>query len=174
MPAAEGEIHVYTFKEGVLSHIAHDLRLTLERFRVRFEQETLSATFETDSLRVDGVMRTGELDPQGLDAGQRREIEHTLRTVILKTRRYPSARLEARADPGTRVNDAVFSVSGELELAGERRSLSFDVRREGAGFQTEIELVPSQWGIRPYRALLGAIRLQDRVRVVARLTPSND
>jgi polyisoprenoid-binding protein YceI len=127
MPTATGEIHVFTFKEGVLSRVAHDLRLSLERFRVTIDADALSATFETASLRVDGIIRKGELDRDELDAAQRQEIEHTIRTRILDTRTYPLARLEART---ARVGP-VLEVRGELELLGQRRGVTFSARAEG-------------------------------------------
>jgi hypothetical protein len=191
MPSAEGELQVFSFKEGILSRVAHDLRLSFTRFQVRFDDETLSATFETESLRVDGAMDGERFDPSKLDAGKRREIEQTLRTVILRTRDYPTAQLEARAASSLNAlasgRVASVTLSGELELVGQRRPLSFEARRHDHGLPpggpalsaglppgapelvAEIELAPSRWGIRPYTALLGAIRLADRVRVVARL-----
>jgi polyisoprenoid-binding protein YceI len=165
MPTATGEIHVFTFTEGVLSRVAHDLRLSLERFRVTIDADALSATFETASLRVDGIIRKGELDRHELDAAQRQEIEHTVQTRILDTRTYPLARFEART---ARVGP-VLELRGELELLGQRRGVTFSARAEGGDFVADVELVPSRWGIRPYAAMLGTIRLADRVRIVARL-----
>src|SRR5699024_3376872 len=59
MSTAHGTLQVFTFKEGILARAAHDLRLSLERFQVSLDQDTLSAAFETASLRVDGTMRGG-------------------------------------------------------------------------------------------------------------------
>ena len=163
-----GSLHVFTFKEGILARKAHDLRLTLERFQLSLEGETLLAVFETGSLRVDGAMHDGKLDRNEIGAADRLEIEGVIRSRILEVDRYPQARLEARA----RALGTTYSIEGELELVGQRRRIAFEARPvEGleGEWQAEVELVPSRWGIRPYSALLGAIRLADRLRVVARL-----
>jgi hypothetical protein len=161
-------VHVFTFKEGVLARAAHDLRLTLERCQITSRDDTIVAIFEMASLRVDGAMRDGELDPGQLDPDARREIERTMRNRILSSERYPEARLEARA----RVSGATCAIEGELELVGRRRHVAFEARASGDAWIAEVELIPSRWGIRPYSAMLGAIRLADRVRVVARMTDS--
>jgi len=41
----------------------------------------------------------------------------------------------------------------------------------GDALRCEIELKPSDFGIAPYRALGGALKVQDRVRVVLTLDP---
>jgi hypothetical protein len=63
-------------------------------------------------------------------------------------------------------------VAGELQLAGRGQPLAFDVRNDGGTYRAEFELKPSHWGIAQYRALLGAIKLKDAVRVELALTES--
>jgi polyisoprenoid-binding protein YceI len=168
MSTAHGTLHVFTFKEGILARAAHDLRLTLERFQVSLEQDMLTAVFETASLRVDGTMRDGRLDRSELAERDRLEIEGVIRSRILAVDTYPRARLEAQV----RREGAVCSIDGELELLGQRRKIAFEARPTGTSadeWEAEVALAPSRWGVRPYSAMLGAIRLADRIRVVARL-----
>ena len=58
-------VHVFTFKAGLLSRVAHDLRLRVERFGITREGDSIRARFEANSLRVDGVMEGGRLDASG-------------------------------------------------------------------------------------------------------------
>jgi hypothetical protein len=39
------------------------------------------------------------------------------------------------------------------------------VKGEGDAYTATFELTPSQWGVAQYKALLGAIRLKDVVRI---------
>lgn len=165
MHGIEGEIHVYTFKAGVLSRVAHDLKLNLERFQVGFEGEELSAWFDTNSLQVDGAVQRGALAPDLLSPAQRDEIERTIRAEVLKSDAYPQARFDGRVTESA----GRYQVSGELELVGRRRPLQFEAARQERQVRAELELVPSQWGIRPYTALFSTLRVADRVRVVLRL-----
>lgn len=50
-------------------------------------------------------------------------------------------------------------------MAGQRRPLALLLGLSRDRLHGEVELTPSRWGIKPFKALMGAIKLQDRVRV---------
>jgi polyisoprenoid-binding protein YceI len=158
---ASGTIHVFTFKEGVLSRGAHDLALRLERCVVTLDGDVLVAEVELASLFVEGPVESGVVRSERFDAASRSEIERAMHEHIIDTRRHPTARFTGTAMP----TDSGFDVSGKLDLVGRSEPLSFAVRHEGTVFRADFDLVPSRWGIEPYRALFGAIRLRDRLRV---------
>ena len=56
---------VFTFKEGLLSPVAHDLRISVTRFSVLLDgaRSTVTATFDTGSLLVDTAMKDGGEQP---------------------------------------------------------------------------------------------------------------
>lgn len=153
-------IHVYTYKEGLLSKLAHDLRFTLARFNVSARGAEISARFETGSLRVDGVMRAGRLERAELSPGDREKIQETLKDV-LGTRDYGEARLTARL----LTVQPPFLLDGQLTLKSETRPVSIRLARDEERLFGELTIVPSQWGVKPYRALGGTLKLQDRVRI---------
>jgi hypothetical protein len=49
-----GTLYVFTFKEGLLSKVAHDLRLSVQRFSVQVDGENVVAAIATSALTVDG------------------------------------------------------------------------------------------------------------------------
>lgn len=153
-------IHVYTFKEGLLSKLAHDLRLTLTRFSISARGTEITARFELPSLRVDGVMKAGKLERNELSQSDREKIHETMKDV-LHVREYPEARLHARL-----INvEPPFMLDGQLTFRGETRPIQLRLERESDRLIGSMTIVPSQWGIRPYRALGGTLKLQDRVRI---------
>jgi hypothetical protein len=156
-----GRIEVFTYKEGVLSPIAHDLRLRLERFEISHDEAAVEGRFWPDSLVVEGAIEHGRLNENVLSPAQRDEILDNVRRKILTTSVHPLARLNAQTTTGVET----YELSGELELVGSTRPITFTVHARDRRLQGELELRPSDWGIKPYRALLGAIRLADRVRV---------
>jgi YceI-like domain len=167
MRRGKGTIHVFTFKEGLLAAAAHDLRLRLETFDVGLEGQEVRATFDLASLHVDGPVQGGVVDLERYDGARRAEIERNMHADVLHTARHPTARFAGQASPG---GDGGYRVSGQLDLAGRSAPLSFEVRAEGGWFRASFELPPTRWGIAPYKALMGAIRLQDRIRIEAKLT----
>ena len=153
-------IHVYTFKEGLLSKLAHDLRFTLQRFNISARGAEVFARFELSSLRVDGVIKGGKLERGELDQGDRDKITETMKDVVC-AREHGEVRLVARV-----INrEPPFLIEGQLALHGETRPVQLRLEREDDRLLGSVTIVPSQWGIRPYRALGGTLKLQDRVRI---------
>ncbi len=157
----DGRVQVFTFKTGVISRNAHYLRFTLGRFDIHVEGHEVRGRFWPDSLQVDGVMQGDTLDPSGLGDSDKAEITQTMRSKVLRTLSYPEVQLEARATPDAHG----YELAGTLELVGRRKPIRFLVRASSNRFTGEVELQPLRWGIEPYKALLGAIKLQDRVLV---------
>jgi hypothetical protein len=156
----DATICVYTFKEGLLSKLAHDLRFTLTRFSISARGTEVSARFELGSLRVDGVMRNGKLERGELSQADREKIQETLRDVV-SSREYAEARLSAKL----LTKEPPFMLEGQLALRAETKPISLRLERAEDRLLAELTIVPSQWGIRPYRALGGTLKLQDRVRI---------
>lgn len=160
MTATTGTIHVFTYKDGLLARLAHDLRLTLQRFEIQRDGAGVQARFWPGSLHVDGAIdRHGALDVNTLSDSDRRKIGENLAQDVLHLDRFPEASFRGQIVGGS-------AVEGELTLAGRSASVRVPVQAAGGRLRGEVTLVPSRWGIAPYKALAGAIKLQDRVRVV--------
>lgn len=161
-----GTVHVFTFKEGIFSPIAHDLRLSSTELRVELDDERVLAELRLDSLAVDGVVGASGVDDSALTREQKQEIRTIMLDRILRSGRHPVTRFSGSAH----ARDGGFSVEGALDLRGVTRPLTLEVIRGDPAYRLGFELRPTEFGIRPYRALLGAIRLQDRLRVEAFIT----
>ncbi|MCC6625368.1 MAG: YceI family protein [Deltaproteobacteria bacterium] len=159
----QGECVVFTFKEGLLSPVAHDLRLKVERWTVMWDATTraLEGRFTAGSVVVDAVMRDGRPAPGVLDAKDKAKIEKNMREDVLATARHPEVRFRASVPAGA----APSLVQGELELAGRTRPLSVQVRQDGASWVAEATIHQPDWGIKPYTAMLGTLKVKPDVRV---------
>lgn len=153
-------IHVYTYKEGLLSKLAHDLRFTLSRFNISARGSEIIARFEVGSLRVDGVIRDGKLERNELSPTDREKILATLKDV-LSAREYGEVKLSARL----LTKEPPFVMDGQLTLRAETKPIMLRLERQEDRLVGDFTIVPSQWGVRPYRALGGALKVQDRVRI---------
>jgi polyisoprenoid-binding protein YceI len=165
--AAEGAtVRVLTFKQGLLSGVAHDLELAVDRFRIDWSTERVSATFDTSSLRVLHAVVSGQPAPAALSARDRHKIERTIVDEVLLTSRHPEASFES-ASVVAEGDD--FIVSGTLALAGGRKDLSVRVHREPSAYTAELVLDQRSFGIVPYTAMLGALALKPEVKVRVRV-----
>jgi polyisoprenoid-binding protein YceI len=162
---ASGTIQIFTFKEGLMSAVAHDLRVSLRTFEVTLDGTDVKAEFDLESLVVDGPMRNGVLQADQYEASKKADVEKAMHGEVLHTGRHPKASYSGAAVP----MGEGYRVDGQLQLAGSTQPLAFDVRNDGGAYIATFELQPSRWGISPYRAMLGAIKLKDLFKVVLSL-----
>ncbi|MGD8859875.1 MAG: YceI family protein [Myxococcales bacterium] len=164
---APATIRVFTFKEGLLSRLAHDLQLTLRRFELSLQGGKVHGRFELGSLHVDGAVEGGHVVASTLGDSDRRKIERSMADDVLHFERHPVATLEGELQPR---GDGRFGLTGTLELAGMRAPVAGELRA-GDRITGAFELRPTEWGIKPFKALGGALKIQDRVRVEVDLPP---
>jgi hypothetical protein len=153
-------IHVFTYKAGLLARLAHDLRLTVEQHQLTLQGRQLRGHCTADSLRIDGVPGSKGLDTQTLSTSDKQQISETIRNEILQADRHPRIEFE-----GEITGSGKLQVRGTLRLRGQSRSIAVDVTRSADRLHCSFELTPTQFGIAPYKALAGAIKLQDRVGI---------
>lgn len=154
-----GKIEIYTFKEGLLSAVAHDLLIELGKFEIKMTDQTIHGKFWLESLKVKGAVVQGQLNPSLLKAKDHLDIQNNIFQKILETKKYPIAYLSF---------DQAQNTSTFLELKGQKHPLSLQIQLDHSDqrcFKGEVEIKPTIWGIQPYQALFGAIKLQDRIRV---------
>lgn len=148
----------------MLSRLAHDLRLRVQRFDIQLREGQVTATLNAASLKVDGAMRKGVLAPDVLSESDRATIERTLSEEILRAHTHPDVVFRGTLS----MERGGLTARGSLTLNGHDQPLELPVVLRGSA-SLDLEITPSRWGIAPYRAMAGALKVQDRVRVVIEL-----
>ena len=65
------------------------------------------------------------------------------------------------------VSDGRMVVHGELTMAGTTKPANFELRLDERGrVNGTLPVTQSEWGIKPYRAFMGALKVRDTVDVV--------
>jgi polyisoprenoid-binding protein YceI len=161
----DAEALVFTFKDGLLSKIAHDLKLRITRFSVELDPAASSVSAELDagSLVVVNAMHDGEEAPKALSDADKQKIETQIRKEVLETDRHEIVRF--RGSPLERRADGGYSVSGELTLHGTTRPLRIETRLEGGRHVAEVELHQPDYGIVPFKAMMGTLKVKADVRL---------
>lgn len=155
-------LRVFVFKDGLLSRLGHDLRLSVHEFELHVRNKAVTGSFNSGSLRVDGVMKRGKLVADGLSAKDKRKVEASVREQVLQSERFPRIELEARAETS---GDSA-RVCGSLTLLGRRCALDpVHVIPAGTNILARTALTPSRWGVAPYKALAGALKVRDHLEV---------
>lgn len=168
-----GTCNVFTYKEGMLSAVAHDLKLVVGRWSLEINAGDtdagkhgagpgrIEATFDPGSVKVVCAMKDARPSEGTIGPRDAAKIEANVRDKVLEVSRHREIRFSGEIVPdGDR-----WSVRGELALHGARRSVEARVDRRGDELVTEVSLNQPDFGITPYSAMFGALKVQPRVMV---------
>ncbi|HEY0513398.1 MAG TPA: YceI family protein [Thermoanaerobaculia bacterium] len=159
----QGDGFVYVYREGALSAVGHDLKLRIADFKLEIGGEPLiQAELRADSLRVAGVLKGGTVDEREPSARDRREIEGNIAREVLEAGRYP---LISFRSSSVETTGEEARVTGRLELHGVVREIAFPVRLYAGRAVARVTIDQPAFGIKPYRAFLGALRVKPEVVV---------
>lgn len=167
---ADGTVRIHTGREGMASRIGHDLVLEVTRWTATVavdgedvSRSTVTATFDARSIEV----REGTGGATPLSDKDRGDIGKSMAEKVLKSSSYPEITLRSTSVTGG--DGGALEVVADLTLVGLTRSVRFQLASEAADGTTRltgrIPLVQSTWGIKPYSAMLGALKVPDRIEV---------
>jgi hypothetical protein len=160
--ASGGECLVFVFREGLLSAVGHDLKILVTHWQmtVDWEKRSLNAEFDPNSLRVISAMENGAEKP-GLSSTDIQQIEASIRKDVLEVTKYPTIKLVATLVTA----DDSFRVDGSLKLHGREKPVQATVLKQGVRLGAEIRLNQRDFGIRPYSAFFGALRVKPEIAI---------
>jgi YceI-like domain len=153
-------LSVETKRKGAAAKAGHDLVIEVTSWEAELDvakEPAITLTADGGSLRVregsGGVTTLGDEEKEG--------IEQTIDDEVLNgaTIEFRSSAIEL--GPG----GAHATVRGELELAGTRRPISFELRSEDGRLTGRATVRQSDWGIKPYTALFGTLKVADEVEI---------
>jgi polyisoprenoid-binding protein YceI len=158
-----GTLWVRTGRGGAAAAAGHDLLIEVTAWRATLEigadpgQSSIELEADSTSLRV----REGFGGMQPLGDDEKENIEQTIDDEILKR-----ASIEFRSTSVEPGDGGVLEVQGDLTLMGNVRPVGIDlVVDEEGGIGGSVAFKQSEWGIEPYSALFGALKVADEVEV---------
>jgi YceI-like domain len=155
----DGTLSVRTQRTGAAAMAGHNLLIYVTSWKGAIElgdETTVALDADGSSLRV----QEGSGGMQALQDEDKENIHQTIDDEVLRreTIAFRSSRVE--------VAGSGLHVEGDLRLNGETRPLAFDLaltadgRVEGAAVVKQ-----SDWGMKPYSGLFGALKVVDEVEV---------
>ncbi len=160
-----GTLAVRTRRTGAAAKAGHNLLIHVTAWQATLEvgddstQTSIALDADATSLRV----REGTGGMQALGDDDKASIEETIGEEVLKRQgiAFRSTEVQVVAD-GSRI-----SVQGELTLVGKAGLIAFDLAVGDDGTLTgSVVVKQTDWGITPYSALFGALKVADEVEVV--------
>jgi hypothetical protein len=154
---------VKTYREGLAAKAGHDLVIDVRDWRATVElaEDASPASVE---LHADGrslYPREGLRGVKPLSDRDREEIRRNIDGKVLGGE--PIAFRSTVVEPTA----GGFQVRGELTIRGRSRPVVIDLATAPDGRVTAtVPLRQSDWGIKPYRGLMGALKVCDEVEVI--------
>jgi hypothetical protein len=179
-----GRLTLRTYRSGLAAQAGHDLTIDVTRWHADIDPPArnfatdapavpnagdgaaaLDATIDLTSLAI----REGRGGLKPLTDRDRRDILGQARKQ-LDTGRYPEASYTATTftpdDDG-----GGGAIDGTLTLHGQSRPLRLQVARTGDGqYRASGTVVQTQFGIKPYSGMFGALKLRDDVEIEITVT----
>ncbi|MGH8828267.1 MAG: YceI family protein [Jiangellaceae bacterium] len=161
-----GRLLVKTRRTGLGAKAGHDLTIEATVWDgsviVSFSEPAKSSVrveVDVDSLEV----REGTGGVKPLTDADRADIKRTIREKILRTAQHPMIEFRSTRIGGSQES---FDADGDLTITGVARPVTV---RGSVGDNGRIRgratVVQTQWGIKPYSAFLGTLKLADEVAV---------
>jgi polyisoprenoid-binding protein YceI len=160
---AHGTLEVRTYRDGVAQKIGHDLIIEVRDWSatvvVGEDGAVTAVTLEAEPGSLHA--REGLRGVKPLSDRDRAEIRKNIDEKILGR-----APIEFRST-AVEAGDGRLIVEGELTLAGTTRSATFELSLAPTGHVSgTLPVTQSEWGIKPYRGLMGALKVRDEVEIV--------
>jgi len=163
-----GRITLRTFRDGLVAQAGHDLTIEAVRWSGELVMapdltpESLTVSIDLGAL----VVRAGTGGIKPLTERDKREIAVTARKV-LSADRYPEATFAATSfEPGA--DHAGGTIVGTLTLAGRSQPQRLQVTEAAPGqYRATTTIRQTSFGIKPYSAFLGSLKVADAVEFEA-------
>jgi polyisoprenoid-binding protein YceI len=153
----DGILAVRTSRTGAVAKAGHDLLIHVTEWSATLDTDAPSVTLDADATSLRVREGTGGIKPLGED--DHANIETTIDDEVLRRRDigFRSTRVET--------TDGGLHVEGELTLAGQTRPIAFDLSLADGRVTGAAVVRQTEWGMKPYTALFGALKVADEVRV---------
>ncbi len=161
---ANGTLSVRTARTGAVAKAGHNLLIEVTTWEATLEvgEDAAQTTVELDADAGSLVVREGTGGMQALGEDDKVGINQTIDEDVLRHQRirFRSSQVRGAAD------DDRITVQGELTLAGTSHPVAFElVGGDDGALRGSARIKQTDWGIKPYSALFGALKVADEVEV---------
>jgi polyisoprenoid-binding protein YceI len=154
---------VRTSRTGAAAKAGHDLWIEVTSWEATVElSEHGAVSLDADGASLHVLEGTGGITELGED--DKASIRQTIYDELLHGTpvAFRSTAVRAAGDGGA----GSFTIDGELTMLGRTKRIAFELEVGADGsLRASAAIKQSDWGIKPYSALFGALKVADEVRV---------
>jgi len=168
---SSGTFRLHTTREGMAKKIGHDLVIEATSWSAKVNADgedvsrsTATVTVDTRSFKV----ISGEGGAKPLSDKDRKDIEENINKKVLNTSKFPEITFASTSVKSAGGDN--LTVLGDLTIMGTARPASMDITIAGDKATGTMALKQSDWGIKPFSALMGALKLADALTIQVEAT----
>ena len=162
-----GTLQLHTGVEGKAARLGHDLVLALSDWSAEADL--------TDGAPTAVRLRAGlaSFAVQSGSGGAKPLSEKDRATIrknalgAMRADKHPEITFSSTS---IKPSDSGFQVDGELSVGGQTRSVTVELVVAGQALTAHASVIQTQFDVTPYSAMLGALRLRDRVDIALDVT----
>lgn len=161
------EIYVLVYKDGIAARFGHDLKLHAKSLigmitRGEAEPFAVDATIDARRVVVECARVNGHDDKNALTASDKLEINRRIQFDVLNTEQHPEIRFTSTHVAAEGEN---FNITGNLALNGHTHQLHIRAMHRDGRYIASIHLKQTDYGIKPYSAAFGTLKVKPEVVV---------
>jgi polyisoprenoid-binding protein YceI len=160
-----GEMLVKIYRQGMAKKVGHDLIIEVKSWdaEANIAEDSESSTFSGSADVNSFTVRQGVGGVKPLSDSDKADIKKNITQKILTT---PTISFQS-----TSVNPSTNTVSGEMTIMGRSQPIDIKLSEAGGKVTANMTVVQSNWGIKPFQAMMGALKVRDAVEVEITATP---
>ena len=151
-----------SYKDGMGAKLAHDLVLRATRWsgtlNVDGDPSGCSAEVTVDPRGIEIVEARGGV--KSLSDKDRRDIDKNINDKVLETNKHSELKFETTSVSGSEPN---LKAAGNMTIKGTTRPVNLDLTVDGTTVTAKTTISQKDFGIKPFSAMMGAIKLRDDV-----------
>lgn len=161
---------IFTFKDGLLSILAHDLKLKCSHFKITIEcspqdpslWQQVSATFDTTSIKTVCALKNGQENLTILSKQDYVDIERNIANDVLNLKKFLS--INFKSDNISNSPDG-FIIKGQLTICNVTRKINIPVKRSKDKYLIKMILDQTDFHIKPFSALMNTMKVKPKIIV---------
>ncbi len=156
-----GSLVVKIYREGMAKKAGHDLIIDVNNWKATATiaenpaDSKFTATADVGSFAV----RAGVGGVKPLSEGDKTDIKKNITQKILTSPEisFTSTAVQPNGDAGT--------ITGDMRIMGKSSPATVKLAEQGGKVTGSVTIVQSNWGIKPFQAMMGALKVKDQVDV---------
>lgn len=161
---SNGHLYVKTYKDGVAKAIGHDLTLEVTDWQaeVVVDDDPANASVSASASSKAFTVLEGHGGAKALRDKDRVDIIKNIDNKILKTDEHKDFVFKST---GVKAAGDHFDVAGDLTIMGKTSPATMVIDVNGNNAKGTISLKQTDYGIKPFSAMMGALKIKDNVDI---------